>query len=160
MNEGIEDGLRRKLAGHLLPDRRIADTDDRAMLGRFESRLGTNGDAEELTRPKCVVGFVKCDDSIAPTQIISFSNFAFLPNRLDHLFSGRMPRPMLCGYTWYSTGHIHQLSLLDFYDLCAEIGLEVEAKVWTLNRNPLVRLLCRLRPNLLSALPILKLRRD
>jgi methionine biosynthesis protein MetW len=96
---------------------------------------------------------------IAPTQIVSFCNFAFLPNRLDHLFSGRMPRPMLSGYPWYSTGHIHQLSLLDFYDLCAEVGLAVEAKVWTLNRNPLVRLLCRLRPNLFSALPILKLRR-
>lgn len=25
-----------------------------------------------------------------------------------------MPRPMLFGYEWYNTGHIHQLSIKDF----------------------------------------------
>src|SRR5262245_47779309 len=47
---------------------------------------------------------------LAPVSIVSFANFAFIRNRLDFLLSGRMPRPMLFGYTWYDTGHIHQLS--------------------------------------------------
>lgn len=51
---------------------------------------------------------------ISNKQIISFPNFAFFPNRLDMLFGGRMPKVMLFGYQWYSTGHIHQLSVKDF----------------------------------------------
>lgn len=55
---------------------------------------------------------------IAQFQIISFPNFAFILNRLDLLINGRMPRVMIPGYTWYSTGHIHQFSLADFKNFC------------------------------------------
>jgi methionine biosynthesis protein MetW len=96
---------------------------------------------------------------IAPVQIISFPNFACYRNRLDFLLRGRMPRPMLFGYTWYSTGHIHQLSLLDFYDLCAEIGLQVVDAVLARSRHMVFNLLCRRYPNLFTAIPILKLAR-
>lgn len=96
---------------------------------------------------------------IAPVQILSFCNFAFILNRFDYLLFGRMPRPMLYNYTWYSTGHIHQLSLADFYETCSDLGLRVEASVVTMNRRPLVRWICRRWPNLLSAVPIVKLRR-
>ena len=51
---------------------------------------------------------------ISKKQIISFPNFAKWNNRLELLFKGRMPRRMLCGYEWYSTGHLHQLSIKDF----------------------------------------------
>ncbi len=53
---------------------------------------------------------------IAKRQIVSFPNFAFVLNRLDLLINGRMPRPMMPGYQWNSTGHIHQLSISDFKD--------------------------------------------
>jgi len=59
---------------------------------------------------------------ISKYQIISFPNFAHYKNRLDLLLNGRMPKPMLFGYKWYSTGHIHQLSVKDFYELVEEIG--------------------------------------
>ena len=36
-----------------------------------------------------------------------------------------MPKPLLFGYKWYSTGHIHQLSIRDFYDFCAKNGFEI-----------------------------------
>ena len=62
---------------------------------------------------------------IAKYQIISFPNFAFLPNRLDLFFRGRMPQIMIPGYQWYSTGHIHQLSIKDFEKFCRENGLEI-----------------------------------
>lgn len=62
---------------------------------------------------------------IAHFQIISFPNFAQLINRLDLLFKGRMPKPMLFGYDWYNTGHIHQLSTKDFLELTEKYNLIV-----------------------------------
>ena len=62
---------------------------------------------------------------IAHYQIISFPNFAQLRNRLDLLFNGRMPKPMLFGYDWYNTGHIHQLSTRDFLELTEKYNLTV-----------------------------------
>lgn len=59
---------------------------------------------------------------ISKYQIVSFPNFAFYKNRLDLLLKGRMPKPMLFGYKWYSTGHIHQLSIKDFYELVEDVG--------------------------------------
>jgi methionine biosynthesis protein MetW len=55
---------------------------------------------------------------IAKKIIISFPNFGYIGNRFDLLIHGRMPLPMLYGYYWYNTGHIHQLSIKDFMDLC------------------------------------------
>lgn len=55
---------------------------------------------------------------ISKRQIISFPNFAFILNRLELLAKGRMPHTMIPGYSWYSTGHIHQLSIKDFRDFC------------------------------------------
>lgn len=57
---------------------------------------------------------------ISKRQIVSFPNFAFFPNRLEMLFRGRMPKLMLFGYEWYSTGHIHQLSIKDFEKFCKD----------------------------------------
>lgn len=67
---------------------------------------------------------------IARYQIISFPNFAFFLNRLDLLLRGRMPRPMLFGYSWFSTGHIHQLSIADFSATVADLGMLVRDRVW------------------------------
>src|SRR3989304_7536086 len=60
---------------------------------------------------------------IARCQIISFPNFAFISNRFDLVFFGRMPKPMLFGYNWYDTGHIHQLSVKDFKMFCRRQNL-------------------------------------
>lgn len=62
---------------------------------------------------------------IAKKQIISFPNFAFLPNRLDLLLHGRMPQVMIPGYEWFSTGHIHQLSLNDFKTFCQQQKISI-----------------------------------
>lgn len=64
---------------------------------------------------------------IAKKQIVSFPNFAFYPNRLELFFLGRVPRTMLYGYSWYSTGHIHQLSVRDFEEFCRKYGFRVLA---------------------------------
>lgn len=62
---------------------------------------------------------------ISSKQIISFPNFAFILNRLELLLKARMPRSMIPGYEWYSTGHIHQLSILDFIDYCKKNEIEI-----------------------------------
>ncbi len=63
---------------------------------------------------------------VARYQILSFPNFAYLLNRLELLFRGRMPRRLLGGYTWYSTGHIHQFSIKDYRETIADlIGLKI-----------------------------------
>jgi methionine biosynthesis protein MetW len=96
---------------------------------------------------------------VAPVSIVSFANFAFVKNRLDYLIRGRMPRPMLFGYAWYDTGHVHQLSLLDFLDLCDEVGLRVEEARFRRHPNVLVDWMYRRWPNVFTSIPILKLRR-
>ncbi len=55
---------------------------------------------------------------ISKKQIITFPNFAFVLNRLQLLLWGVFPKWSLFGYKWYSTGHIHQLSIKDFEDFC------------------------------------------
>lgn len=62
---------------------------------------------------------------IARYQIISFPNFAFFLNRLDLLINGRMPRVMIPGYKWFSTGHIHQFSVADFKDFCNMNNIQI-----------------------------------
>jgi methionine biosynthesis protein MetW len=59
---------------------------------------------------------------ISKYQIVSFPNFGHYKNRIDLLLNGRMPKPMLFGYKWYNTGHIHQMSIKDFYELVDDVG--------------------------------------
>ncbi len=92
---------------------------------------------------------------ISKKQIISFPNFGFYKNRFDLLFNGRMPRPMLFGYNWYSTGHIHQLSINDFYELVGEIkGLKIVQVVLEKSTNPIKNYFLNSFPNLFQVLPI------
>lgn len=65
---------------------------------------------------------------VSKKVIISFPNFAYLGNRLDLLFNGVMPRPMLYKYHWYNTGHIHQLSLKDFENYCKNNSIKILKK--------------------------------
>ncbi|MBI5652222.1 MAG: methyltransferase domain-containing protein [Chloroflexi bacterium] len=67
---------------------------------------------------------------IARQQIISFPNFAFVLNRLDLLWFGRMPRWGLFGYAWFNTGHIHQLAINDFRATSGSLGLDIRAVVY------------------------------
>lgn len=93
---------------------------------------------------------------VSKKQIISFPNFAFYKNRIDMLFSGTMPKKMLFGYKWYSTGHIHQLSIIDFNELIATtIGIKVKKLQTVFNNEGLIkRFLIEAFPNLFMLLPI------
>lgn len=98
---------------------------------------------------------------IARYQIVSFPNFAFWRNRLDLLFHGRMPRRMLFDYTWYSTGHIHQLSYNDFYDLVHAVGgLNVVQRHDEHSDSMIKNMLMKRFPNLFQMLGIFLLEKS
>lgn len=97
---------------------------------------------------------------IAPKQIISVPNFGHYSNRVELLTKGRMPQRMPYGYQWYSTGHVHQLSVKDFYDLIAATG---GTRVIRSGALPLLflgeRFIGARFPNLFRRLPIFLLAR-
>jgi methionine biosynthesis protein MetW len=94
-------------------------------------------------------------------QIVSFPNFAFWKNRLDLMFYGRMPKRMLFGYTWYSTGHIHQLSINDFRQLVKDVeGLSI-VSTWVDRSSIAMRnYLNIILPNLFQLLAVFLLQKD
>ena len=92
---------------------------------------------------------------ISKYQIVSFPNFGFYKNRFDLFFNGRMPKSMLFGYNWYSTGHIHQFSIKDFHQLISDLGgLNVEKVLWAKTNCKLKNMLTNKFPNLFMAIPI------
>jgi methionine biosynthesis protein MetW len=92
---------------------------------------------------------------ISKYQIISFPNFAFYKNRIDLLFNGRMPKAMLFDYKWYNTGHIHQFSISDFYELLNDVGgIKVEQLLWAKTNNKIKDYLSKSFPDLFMAIPI------
>jgi len=98
---------------------------------------------------------------IAKFQVISFPNFAFYKNRLELLFHGRMPKKMLFGYSWFSTGHIHQLSMRDFLDLVDEVGgLKIISHQSPATEHFVKRRIMRTFPNLFQPLFIVLLQKQ
>lgn len=92
---------------------------------------------------------------VAQYQVVSFPNFAFWRNRVDLLVNGRMPQRMLFDYHWYSTGHIHQLSFIDFHELVAHIGgLHIVTQRLEHSSNPVKNILMQKFPNLFQMLGI------
>ncbi|MCK9424586.1 MAG: methyltransferase domain-containing protein [Ignavibacteriaceae bacterium] len=92
---------------------------------------------------------------ISKYQILSFPNFAYYKNRLDMLLNGRMPRPMLFDYKWHNTGHIHQFSFNDLFDLLNEIGgLKVKETSFAKTNSAAKNFLIQTFPNLFMAIPI------
>ena len=64
---------------------------------------------------------------IADRAIVSLPNFGYWRVRLALLTTGRMPMTGSLPEPWYSTPNIHLCTLRDFTDLCAELGVRIEA---------------------------------
>lgn len=98
---------------------------------------------------------------VATHQIISFPNFAYYKNRLDMLIHGRMPHPMLFGYKWFSTGHIHQLSIRDFREYIQKnTHLTIEKEKHISSNIHAIKVLKSKFPNLFSSISIFLLSGD
>ena len=92
---------------------------------------------------------------VAIRQIVSFPNFANIRNRLELLLFGRMPKAMLFGHAWWNTGHIHQLSIVDFKELVKKTGLEIKKSAY-FGRLAILGVVFR-SPNLLSTIVMFEL---
>jgi methionine biosynthesis protein MetW len=98
---------------------------------------------------------------IARFQIVSFPNFAFYRNRIQLVLRGIMPTHMLFNYQWYSTGHIHQLSLKDFKDLVHTAGgLEIRELHCAEVDNFFKKFFMQKFPNLFMHIPIMLLEKN
>ncbi len=97
---------------------------------------------------------------ISKYQIISFPNFAFYKNRIELLLKGRMPQKMLFGFNWYNTGHIHQLSYMDFLELLKTIGGLRLKKLSFIKSDSIKDFIVPLFPNLLMQFPVLLLTKN
>lgn len=69
---------------------------------------------------------------IGRRAIVSFPNFAHWRMRLG-LLTRRMPITPFLGHTWYDTPNIHFCTVLDFGDLCDQMGVAIERSL-TLDR--------------------------
>lgn len=71
---------------------------------------------------------------ISEHVIVSFPNFGHWRVRTSMLLRGRMPVTKSLPATWYDTENIHLCTILDFTDLCREVGAKVDIGV-TLNTS-------------------------
>lgn len=61
--------------------------------------------------------------------IVNFPNFAYLPNRLQLMFGGRMPENKDFPYSWYDTPNIHFCTRNDFVSLCDERDIQIVREI-------------------------------
>lgn len=66
---------------------------------------------------------------VAGKVIVSFPNFAQWRCRLQLLFSGRAPQTKQLPFRWYNSPNSHFLSLKDYDQFCAELGIRIERKI-------------------------------
>ena len=97
---------------------------------------------------------------VSKYQVISFPNFGFYKNRIEMFIKGRMPSTMLYGYTWYNTGHLHQLSINDFHGLLKDVGgFDIIKLEFPKTRTGIKNFLLKVFPNLLIPLPVFLLKK-
>jgi methionine biosynthesis protein MetW len=71
---------------------------------------------------------------IGGSAFVSFPNFAYWRVRWSLMWNGRMPMTPALPVSWYETENIHQLTIEDFRDFVAKLGLTIE-KQWFLTGN-------------------------
>jgi methionine biosynthesis protein MetW len=66
---------------------------------------------------------------IGAKAIVSFPNFGYWQVRWKLLLGGRMPRTGILGEDWHQTQNIHLCTILDFIDLCQDLGIVIERRI-------------------------------
>ncbi len=82
---------------------------------------------QELRRPLEVLEQML---RIGRHAVVAFPNFGHWRVRLSHLLSGRAPRTAVFPHAWHSSPNIHFLTVLDFEETIAEMGWEVEGRLF------------------------------
>ena len=85
--------------------------------------------------------------------IVSFPNLRYAPN-FKQLEAGRMPVSKTLPHQWHDTPNIHLCTLLDFEDLCAQLGIAVAERIALANGHPVTD-----DPNVNSELAIYRVKK-
>ena len=62
--------------------------------------------------------------------IVSVPNFGYWKNRAYLTFFGRMPVTQTLSYQWFDTPNIHFCTLSDFVELCEQMDITIEKRVY------------------------------
>jgi methionine biosynthesis protein MetW len=91
--------------------------------------------------------------------VVSIPNFAHWRIRLQLLLKGTMPKTPYIPYEWYESPNIHLVTIQDFREFCAELGIH-RRNEWAVSfvEGPLSSLIPVL-PNLLAPLAIFEISR-
>ncbi|MBF0631966.1 MAG: methionine biosynthesis protein MetW [Magnetococcales bacterium] len=89
--------------------------------------------------------------------IVSFPNFGHWNIRLKLLVSGRMPKTPMLPHEWFDTPNIRMCTVLDFQDLCRQMGINIIEQIplaaWGgPPRSPLKRHLVKMLPRTVANL--------
>ena len=80
--------------------------------------------SQAVLKPRHVLGELL---RIGAQAIVTLPNFGHWRARLDLLIHGRMPVTGALPEPWWSTPNIHLCTLRDFTELCADLGLTIDA---------------------------------
>ena len=73
---------------------------------------------------------------LAERAIVSFPNFGHWRVRASLLAHGRMPTTRALPTPWWASPNIHLCTVRDFTDLCADLGLRIEAAAALVEGRP------------------------
>ena len=82
-----------------------------------------------------IEGLMREITRVGKEAIVSFPNLRYAPN-FKQLEAGRMPVSDTLPYQWHDTPNVHLCTLLDFEDLCEEVGLVVAERIALTNGRP------------------------
>jgi methionine biosynthesis protein MetW len=91
---------------------------------------------------------------IGRSAIVTFPNFGHWRVRLSHLISPRAPKTRLFPYDWYDSPNIHYLTVVDFEDLVAKQGWQVDKRRFLAGHSQIEAL-----PNLMAEVAVYLIRR-
>ncbi|MBL6664487.1 MAG: methionine biosynthesis protein MetW [Rickettsiales bacterium] len=75
---------------------------------------------------------------IANYAVVSLPNFAYYKNRFNFLVKGLMPVSETLPFSWYNTPNIHFCSIKDFENLCKELRLNIDERVYLTPKKKLL----------------------
>lgn len=90
--------------------------------------------------------------------VVAFPNFANWRCRYYLGFRGRMPVSKFMPYSWYDTPNIHFCTVLDFEQLCRDLGITIVERV-VVNEDGDSNWLTESFPNLLGTTAIYKIKK-
>ncbi len=72
---------------------------------------------------------------IGNQAIVSVPNFGFWRNRFYLAVKGKMPVTQTLAYQWYDTPNIHFCTITDFVELCEQMGIVIQRRIFVNDRG-------------------------